>query len=195
MNKDVKVFLNFRRLRHIQRCNNFARVMSEDDAQHSYFTTMLAMIIADEYNAKNDELVNTELVIRKALMHDTDEVVTGDIPFNVKHADKQLNTSLAKVMSTIVQKLYEGSSTQFQKYRVVADTCKQGIEGSIVDLADMLELAVYCHEEVNAGNDNMNSLLKRAITICKERNTNINSDFVKTLLDYISNKPKDIYEI
>ena len=48
---DLKIFMNLRRLKDIKRCNNFPVVNQEDVAQHSFYVTLLAMFIANEYNA------------------------------------------------------------------------------------------------------------------------------------------------
>lgn len=205
MNQDINIFMNYRRLRHLQRCNNFLRISPEDVAQHSYFTTMLAMIIADEYNLaveaaqkKSDgysqyEKANVEIVMRKALMHDTDEAITSDIPYNVKHITPEFNAEMEKVLSSMTKETLEGCSELYERYWYLANTCKEGLEGKIVDLADMLELATYCWEEYAAGNTMMKGLLDRAVNYLQTKDTIIlgASTTVKGLVKLLSSEPKD----
>ena len=81
------IFMNIRRLRHIKRCNNFPTLNPTDVAQHSYFTTMLAMLFVDELVENSEEKVpiDKETVLRKCLLHDFEEAFTSDIPYPVKH--------------------------------------------------------------------------------------------------------------
>lgn len=184
MNKDVVIFMNFRRLRHLQRCNNFSRNNPEDVAQHSYYTSLLAMTIADEYNAWVDAHVseteryeyqkaNVEIVLRKALLHDTDEAITSDVPYNVKHLTPEFNEEIEKAMSVIINQSYEGCSDIFERYCLLARNCKKDLEGTIVDIADMLELAIYCHEEYASGNTFMKGLRDRAVHYVQLKNSEI----------------------
>lgn len=168
MNKDVKVFLNWRRLRYIKRCNNFPTVASTDVAQHSYFVTLLAMAIVDEYNTYADlndkPIVSSELVLRKALLHDSDESITSDIPWNVKHLDEDIHSLLVSKINEKVKALYEGC-TVMQEYYELSTHCKEDMSGKIVELADMLELALYCWEEQQLGNTCMKGLLEKCISL------------------------------
>ena len=101
--RDLKIFMNYRRLKDIKRCNNFPVVNQEDVAQHSFYVTLLAMALADEYNTWAGDInmgyhpfdvehqymiAKTEIVIRKALTHDLEESFTSDIPWNIKLQQK-----------------------------------------------------------------------------------------------------------
>ena len=171
---DLKVFMNYRRMRHIRRCNTFPVVNPIDVAQHSYYVAMLAMAISDEYNTYVDEynldsdghlnLLNTEVVLRKALCHDTEESITSDIPWNIKHMNEDVHQMLSNVINARIDKAYEGTSTM-KIYHKLGKECKEGLEGKIVDLADMTELAIYCWEELAEGNSYMKSMLSKCLRI------------------------------
>ena len=150
-----KTILNFRRMRHIKRCNNFPVLNSEDVAQHSYYTTMLCTLVNDElrlYCYENkctiDKNFSTESLIRKALFHDLDETFTSDIPYPVKHnCDAKLEQDFQAHLLSISEK-FISSSFVSKCWGTESRESKEGLTGKIVKFCDMLELALYSYEEV-----------------------------------------------
>ncbi len=59
----------------------------EDVAQHSYFTALYAMILADLERVKETTKVDVEKLLRMSLLHDAEEARTGDIHHPFKHQD------------------------------------------------------------------------------------------------------------
>ena len=178
---DLEMVLNLRRMRHLRRCNTLPTISDEDVAQHSYYVAMLAMSIGDEYNtyatehnvgyhpldAENqmDEL-NMEVVLRKALCHDMEETFVSDIPWNIKHADKETHSMFEKSIQKHMDLVFDGTSS-LQIQRDMNKTCKDGLEGELVNVADMLELGIYSWEEYNQGNKSMKGMLYKAVRLIK----------------------------
>lgn len=167
-NQDLNVLMNLRRLRYIKRCNNFPTVISEDVAQHSYFVSILAMAIADEYNAIKGKVVSVEVVMRKALLHDSDEAYTSDIPWNIKHMSEEFHSYLTDTITRRMNKVYSECTDTFQCYNQYSQTCKSGIEGVIVNLADNLELGMYCCEEYQMGNFYLKDMIVKAVQLAQD---------------------------
>lgn len=180
--KDLQVFMNYRRLRHTKRCNTIPTLQPIDVSQHSYYVAMLAMAISDEYNTYADnfnldfhpidfdnrmELLNTEKVLRKALTHDIEEAFTSDIPWNIKHMDEETHSFFSKVINKRIDAAYEGTSTM-KLYQKLGKECKDGLEGEVVNLADMTELAIYCWEEVSVGNTQIKPMLNKCLRLMAE---------------------------
>lgn len=180
---NVSLLMNYRRMKSIKRCNNFPVQQKEDVAQHSYYTSVLAMAIADEYNIwatehnlgfhplddeNQKQEVNVEKLLRKALLHDTDEVFTSDIPWNIKHADEETHKVIEAAISKRVEAAYADTGELLQEYKQIARTCKEDFEGLVLNIADMLELAIYCYEEYTLGNAWMETLLNKALSLVKE---------------------------
>ena len=161
----VQAFMNFRRMRHIKRCNTYPTSNPTDVAQHSYFVTMLAMLFADEYESNRMKLekpdcwvtIDTEKLLRKAMLHDIEEVFISDIPYTVKHASDSLHNELEKVTNATMTDVME--SAVMRRWEAYREYCKTGVEGSIVAFCDMLELAIYSYEEMITGNSYMSELL------------------------------------
>jgi 5'-deoxynucleotidase YfbR-like HD superfamily hydrolase len=159
-------------MKNIKRCNNFPVVQVEDVAQHSFYVTLLAMNIADEYNmwaSKNDRMqVDVESVMKKALLHDTEESFTSDIPWNIKHANDTIHNMMEEIIGIKIDEAYKRADNMFQKYKDIARSCKDDFSGKIVGLADSTELAIYCYEEYTLGNMWIEELLKKSIRIVRE---------------------------
>lgn len=177
-NQDLQMFMNYRRMRHIRRCNTLPCVAPIDVAQHSYYVTMLAMTITDEYNiyaeennlgyhdevTNNMKLLNAELVMRKSLLHDTEESIVSDIPWTVKHMNNEIHSALESAVDDRMNRAYSGTKT-LQSYNELCKECKDGFEGAIVNLADMMELAIYCWEEIGMGNYSLMSMFNRCLSL------------------------------
>lgn len=191
--KDLEVMCNYRRLKFIRRFNNFPTLNTEDVAQHSYFTTILAMTMADEYNIAIREHnkkvaehnlsihpydvenaldiqseVDVEVVMRQALLHDIEEAFTSDIPWNVKHHNSVVNTLITGVAQSKLQNIYENCSEVFKRQMQTKLDAKKGLEGKFVAIADMLECAWNCYQESRMGNPYLNSLKDKAMEVIEK---------------------------
>jgi len=156
-----------RKLKHIIRCSTYRRIHDENVAEHSYYVSILAMMIADELNTLPEYAgkISVEKVIRNSLLHDADEALTGDIIFPVKHHNKHIHEAIKSTASFMWDELFKGLPQSVQMYKEIASDCKKDLEGSCVALADMLELCLYCYEEVSLGNTNMKEIMSRGVSI------------------------------
>ena len=175
---NLTILENYRRLKHIRRCNNFPTIQTEDVAQHSFYTAILAMTLADEYNKFVDEHnsyyhpydyenildnVDVHKVLIKALFHDMEEAFTSDIPYNIKHHSITLNSAMKDCISEVLDKVYKDSDFPVTNHKSHILNCKKGVEGRIVALADLLEGAWYCYQELSMGNNYIRGLFKNYI--------------------------------
>lgn len=164
------LFMNMRRLRHLKRCNTTPVIMPEDVAQHSYYVTLLAKLWYDEVNNLASKKLNYGLLLEKCLLHDMEEVFVSDIPYNVKHSSHEFHDTLEEVINTGMSKVIDDYPIEHfsfiarRRWEDIRRTCKDGLEGKVVALCDMLELAIYCYEEVKMGNYNCKHMLSN----CRE---------------------------
>lgn len=198
--KDLNIFMNYRRLKEIKRCNNFPVISKEDVAQHSFYVTLLAMIMADQYNewacsvtpTLEVEFVLVEDVLRKALMHDLEESFTSDLPWNIKHMNEEAHEAISRIINQRLEAAYANSQS-LAKYRCYSAHCKEGFAGSFVRIADMLELGLFCWEEVAKGNMFLKPMIGKCVSIIKsfgEYQSFIEAiPLFKNLMDLIESDP------
>ncbi|HEB60454.1 MAG TPA: HD family hydrolase [Phycisphaeraceae bacterium] len=107
----------------------------ESIAAHSYAVAVAAMLLVDHLRQEGEE-VDGELVLRLALLHDTPEAVTGDIPMPSK--DGPLHDALSNLEKNIAQKLlprqWIGTWDQFEN--------SDSLEARIVRAADKMQMMV-----------------------------------------------------
>lgn len=180
MMTDFDLLNNYRRLRCIKRCNNFPTTHPEDVAQHSYYTALLTLTLSQEYNkavekhneqyhpldAENvKQKITVGNAVLKALFHDIEEAFTSDIPWNVKHHDSKIEQEMRRCVVAILNEEFT-DTLSYQKQ--LAIDAKEGLEGEMVQLADMLEGAWFCYEEILVGNNILQDLLVKYLLLVRE---------------------------
>lgn len=152
----------------IQRCQTDHILKPHSVATHSYYVVALAMLIGDEISSRFD--FSMELLLRKAVLHDMEEAITGDIIYPVKHATPELNQVLVSALEELSSQVFERDFPHLKGYQILNETAKEGIEGAIVELADRLELLLYCWEEKNMGNELLNHVYLKARVLVSSSN-------------------------
>lgn len=130
-------------------------------AEHSFRVAMLSMLIVDEYNTKSNNQISSEIVLRKALIHDLEEVKMGDIPSPAKNIDKKIKKYLREIGESLMETIIlKGLPNKIKhEYLVLWKTDKDGESGEIIELSDKLEGLYQSIKEVNASNDELEESL------------------------------------
>lgn len=130
-------------------------------AEHSYRVAMLSMLIVDDYNLNNVSKINAEEVLRKALIHDLEEVKMGDIPSPAKNVNKKVKKYLREIgYSLMKDAILKGIPEAIRlRYLALWNEDKEGISGGIIELSDKLEGLYQSIKEVNASNDELHESL------------------------------------
>ena len=150
----LRWLLDLRRLSNIPRCHTLRRVKESSVAEHSYYTMLLATIIA----ARKNLPITTDFLLACAF-HDVDELYTGDIPFPVKHFHGDDSRSVRHAIEAIsgppiLEMFVALYPEEFgaELKRLSSSAKNIGAWGKIIALADMMELVLYAHEEQRLGN-------------------------------------------
>lgn len=147
-------------------------------ADHSYRVAMLGMMIADEYNSisANTKKISVEEVLRKALIHDLEESVIGDIPTPVKQYPG-LRDLLRKASVDIMNdQILDKDLVNREEYLRLWVEDKDGESGQVIAIADKIEALLSAAYELKRGNKD----LQKAFNHIREW---FNTDEAKTLLD------------
>lgn len=147
-------------------------------ADHSYRVAMLGMMIADEYNSitENTKKISVEEVLRKALIHDLEESVIGDIPTPVKQYPG-LRDLLRKASVDIMNdQILDKDLVNREEYLRLWVEDKDGESGQVIAIADKIEALLSAAYELKRGNKD----LQKAFNHIREW---FNTDEAKTLLE------------
>ena len=185
---------------YIERCSNTPHIRSYSVAQHSYYIALYAMLFADlENNRMRGEstlgmvnftdLYDTSEVIKKALLHDLEETITGDILYPVHSSNLSFKKTLDQVREKCVdEEVFKELPKNVREYyirlwRTSKDTTK---EGKLVACMDKFEILMFAIQELDMGNQAFRVLYINAISIIeKEFNIpSVNEVLVEIKLNY-----------
>ncbi len=139
------------RLKYVTRFSTCRTLHKESVAEHVYFTILYAQILGCWIENVYDVRINFGKLLFKALIHDLEECITGDIPRDFKHSHPLLNKTIDNfagegfklVVKDILQNEIEEEIWFNTWYTAKDDT----LEGKIVTFADFLSVISYVYEE------------------------------------------------
>lgn len=142
-------------LDHTYRYSGTKLVEPESLSQHITDTIMMGLKMIDAINhLAGDKILDVDKYIKKAIYHDLEEVITGDVPRPLKYFDEETHKSLEHVASQVANNLfreefYEDSESHYNLWKFA----KSGPEGYILKLVDMLVVVNKVVKEVNMLNN------------------------------------------
>jgi 5'-deoxynucleotidase YfbR-like HD superfamily hydrolase len=144
-------------------------VQPQSGADHAFRVTMIALQMVDDYNSRNKKKISREEVLMKALLHDVEESVIGDLPSPVKYITPEFRESVRlveeKVMKDMVLKDAGPKSKEYYKYWVEA---KKDKSGKIIKIADKLEGFIKINFEIRQGNAGLIDAYHETVTWFEE---------------------------
>ena len=143
--------------------------------QHITDMSMMCYLIANKLKSFGEE-INVGLLLEKCLIHDIDEISTGDLPRNTKYAIPELKY----YMDVVAKKAVEGYADTYHMDDLVErwENAKEGKEGAIVKICDMLCVARKAVIEIEIEGN------KAALRVTKELVRHI--DDMNASIDYES---------
>lgn len=120
-------------------------INEESVLEHTGFVCSMCYYIGTKLNEKGNSL-DIGVLMCKAVVHDVDEIVTGDIPRPTKYYNEGVRDALQEIEHTNMQRI----ALEISSPRIYQDwsNAKEGREGSIVALADCLAIVFKVHYEV-----------------------------------------------
>ena len=126
-------------LKNLVRYNTRLRLKDETVAEHSFYVSLLVLKLCEIYNL--DEDITYKCLVM-AVLHDMPEIELNDITHDVK---ERLN--LRPMLKTYEDEYFKKN---FKKYSALLYS--QGIEKTIVDIADAYSVKQYVLSEMTLGN-------------------------------------------
>lgn len=179
---NVRVLTNYRRLRNIRRANNIPTIQTEDVAQHSFYVTILATTLAEDYNQQVEhhnlnfhpldmentyDTVDVHEVTQRALFHDMEETFTSDIPWNVKHHSEKTRLAIRQCIEAKLDVAFNDTNGPVSYQQSVILRAKDGLPGKFVSIADSIEGTWYCYTELEMGNKYMTGLFRKYLKVIR----------------------------
>ena len=89
----------------VHRYSSLRLVQQESVMEHTGFVCLLAYILCEHINKFSDEKIDTSSALQKAVVHDIDEIITGDIPRPTKYYNKETRKAFETIEKAGVKKV------------------------------------------------------------------------------------------
>lgn len=119
-------------------------------SEHIVSVMLIAYQLATDLISLGETSINLGLLLEKGLLHDIDEVLTGDIPRPTKYATKESKSILDNIARASLCKIPKLSEHSIEVWESAKD---KSPEGFLIRLADMLDVYKKIRLEVTKLNN------------------------------------------
>ena len=145
-------FVMLSRMKYINRWGLMRNNINENIAEHSLQVAIIAHGLAVIGNKRFGRNLNAEHIALMGIMHDTTEIITGDLPTPIKYYAPEIRDAYKKVeniaANQLLKELPEDMQEAYEDILIEDDS----IEWKYVKAADKLSAYIKCIEEKNTGN-------------------------------------------
>ena len=142
------------------------------------------MLFADIENNANKRnhgstavnIYDTSEVIKKAIIHDLEESITGDILYPFKHNRERLKPQLKEAITECVDnELFRELSPDIREYyiRLWKNSKDKTPEGVLVSAMDKFEIMMFAISEIDIGNTSFSVIYRNARNILQQKYSHI----------------------
>ena len=167
---NVSKFILNRGLAQVKRYHSTPLHQHENVAEHTFYVVSIANALCALLEEKGKS-VNKLEVMEKALVHDFEEMYSGDILQPFKYSDPQMKELIDKLGEKLIDKAFEGLPLKLAvHYKSIWTDYHHGskMEDNIVKIADRLSLIAYCLEQIKLGNTFMTDILNNGLKTLKQ---------------------------
>ena len=140
------------RMKYINRWGLMRNNINENIAEHSLQVAIIAHGLAVIGNKRFGRNLNAEHIALMGIMHDTTEIITGDLPTPIKYYAPEIRDAYKKVENIAANQLLKELPEDMQEAYEVILIQDDSIEWNYVKAADKLSAYIKCIEEKNTGN-------------------------------------------
>ena len=139
-------------MKHIHRWSLMRNTISENIAEHSLQVAMIAHLLSHIKNTYFHGNIDANKVMEISLYHDSNEVLTSDLPTPVKYFNPEIKAAYKKIESIASNKLLSMLPKELkQKYNDVF-FCPDKEIVQLVKVSDKISAYIKCLEEEKMGN-------------------------------------------
>lgn len=141
------------RLKNIVRFSNSHRIQDESVAEHSFSTALYVLVIGEDLRDQG-QVIDVELAVKRALLHDIEESHSGDFIRSFKHSNPILKNAIEQASEKFALQLFKEMSPQgaHKLVKLWASAKDSSKEGRLTEFADFLSVLSYVIREVRMGN-------------------------------------------
>lgn len=140
------------RMKYIDRWGLMRNTINENIAEHSLEVAIIAHALAVIGNVRCSKKLNAEHIAMLGIMHDTTEIITGDLPTPIKYYAPEIRDAYKKVENIAANQLLSEIPKDMQdSYRDILIE-EDSEEWRYVKAADKLSAYIKCIQEGNTGN-------------------------------------------
>ena len=159
-----------RSLAHVMRFNLKPQHFPESVADHSYFVAYIVAILVNLLEKQGIE-VNKEKALTMALVHDMEEIYSGDIVTPFKYYSPEVTEAIKKVNQELIGDVFSDLPKDTASHFISLwneEGKGETIEAQVVKVADKLSLVSKCAEEVQVGNEHFKSIYDDGLKFLNE---------------------------
>lgn len=140
------------RMKYIDRWGLMRNTINENIAEHSLEVAIIAHALAVIGNVRCGKKLNAEHIAMMGVMHDTSEIITGDLPTPIKYYAPEIRDAYKKVENIAANQLLSEIPEDMRgAYRDILIE-EDSEEWRYVKAADKLSAYIKCIQEGNTGN-------------------------------------------
>jgi 5'-deoxynucleotidase YfbR-like HD superfamily hydrolase len=169
--KPMFTHIQNRALAHVMRFNVTPQHFPESVVEHSYYTAYFVSILCNVL--EKSEQIDTKKALEMALVHDMEEMFSGDIVTPFKHYSKEVEEAIAKVNKETIPKVFEGLPQDLAGHYISLWTEEgkgESVEAQVVKVADKLSLIAKCAEEIRVGNEAFQDIYNSGVQFLEDYN-------------------------
>ena len=140
------------RMKYINRWGLMRNTITENIAEHSLEVAVIAHALAVIGNVRLGKELNAEHIAMMGIMHDTSEIITGDLPTPIKYYAPEIRDAYKKVENIAANQLLSEIPEDMQEAYKDILIEDGSIEWKYIKAADKLSAYIKCIQERNNGN-------------------------------------------
>jgi 5'-deoxynucleotidase len=146
----VKLFSVSQGMSAIQRYSQLHLLKSESVMEHTGFVCLFTYTLCEEINSVSSDAhkLDTGNALKKAIVHDVDEVITGDIPRPTKYYNEDSIALFEKMAEAGIDQIIKELNVEGLDMKTDWKQSKSGKEGAIVAFADLSSVVYKLWEEI-----------------------------------------------